>query len=323
MKKYIRYFICAIMLAISSAGYAQSNGDKLFMEGQKLQQTQTITAQNQAIKKFQAAKVVYTTADKKTMCDNQISICQSNIASLRKAASKKTANPAAENEKTENAKLVLSQSKIEFDGDKDGKYSISVTASSTDWTFNLSEGIEGEQSFASASKSDDSKSLEIKADANPSTLDRHQSLKVISGDESQMVDIIQHGKTVTLSTDTNLLEFKLKGGSKNIELYTNSDSIISSNNGLTWYVLSKPDWIETSVDVAKEKSALGKGLKALKKLVSDTATAATAADVKTSNVKIVAQPILKGSAEAQTGRKGEIVFASQNKTYKITVFQQK
>lgn len=323
MKKYIRFYICAIMLAIASSGYAQSSGDKLFMEGQKLQQTQTVAAQNQAIKKFQAAKVVYTAADKKKMCDNQISICQSNISSLKKGTGKKTTKATVKTDNVEEVKFALSQNHIEFDGDKDGEYNIAVTAPTTDWSFNLAVGIDGEQSFAKVSRSNDAKSIQVKVDANNSTLDRRQSLTVALGNDSHVVTIIQYGKSVILSTNANLVEFKPKGGSKTTELYTNSDSIISSNNGLTWYVLSKPDWIETRVDVAKEKSTIGKGLNALKGLVSGTATAATAADVKTSKVKIVAQPILKGSPEAQTGRKGEIVFASQDKTYKINIIQQK
>lgn len=320
MKKFFQYCICAIMLMLSSAVFAQSNGDKLFMEGQQLQQTQTVNAQNQAIKKFQAAKVVYTTADKKKMCDNQISICQSNIASIKKGGGRKVA-PATT--KAETVKFSLSQNSVEFDGDEKGELKIAVISPTMDWTFNLATGIEGEQSFAKVSRSNDAKSITIEVDANPTTLDRFQSFKVAYGEESQTVSVVQHGKTVTLSTNTNLVEFKSKGGNKTIELYTNSDSIISSNNGLTWYVLSKPEWVEISVDVAKEKSTIGKGLNALKGLVTSTATAATAEDVKPLNVKIVALPLLKGSSEAQTGRKGEIVFASQDKTYKINVIQQK
>ena len=322
MKSFFQYCICALMLMLSSAVFAQSSGDKLFMEGQRLQQTQTVNAQNQAIKKFQAAKVVYTTADKKKMCDNQISICQSNIASLKKDSKKKVVT-TPQPEVVETPKFSLEQNRVEFDGDEKGKFNIAITSPTMDWTFTLATGVDGEQSFAKVGRSDDAKSIAIEVDANPTTLDRFQSFKVAYGEEVQTVSVIQHGKTVTLSTNTNLVEFKLKGGNKTIELYTNSDSIISSNNGLTWYVLSKPEWVEISVDVAKEKSTIGKGFNALRGLVTSTATAATAEDVKPSNVKIVALPLLKGSSEAQTGRKGEIVFASQDKTYKINVIQQK
>ncbi len=70
-------FLCSVVAS------AQTNGDKLFLEGQKLQKKMTVAAQTSAIKKFKAAKVVYTTASKKTMCDNQIEICNKNLASLK------------------------------------------------------------------------------------------------------------------------------------------------------------------------------------------------------------------------------------------------
>ncbi len=320
MKNHIRYYICIIMIALASGVFAQSAGDKLFMEGQKLQQIGTVTSLKQAINKFKAAKAVYTSADKKKMCDNQIEICQKK---MNTPTQRTTRLREKKNRGTKEVKLTLSQNHIEFDGDKDGKYSISVTAPTTEWMFDLAVGIEGEQSFVKVNRSNDAKSIEISVEANPSTLDRHQSMKVTYGDEIQNVSIKQQGKPVTLSTNTNLVEFKLKGGNKSIELYTNSDSIISSNNDLTWYILSKPEWIDISVDVAKERSTISKGLSALKGLLTSTTAAATAKDVKASNVRIVAQPILKGSDDARTGRKGEIVFASQNKTYKINIIQQK
>ena len=309
------------LLMVSTTVSAQSNGDKLFMEGQALQQKQTIASQNQAIKKFEAAKVVYTSADKKKMCDNQIAICNNNISSLKKVSSKGS-KEKKQTVTVQETKLALSKNFILFDGDKKGVYSINVTAPSIDWSFKSSDGVEGEENFVKATRSSDAKSIDIEVEANPSTLERHQSFVATYESTTDTLLVSQSGKEVTLSTSSNLVEFKLKGGSKSIELYTNSDSIVTSNNGLTWYVESKPEWIETSVEVNKEKSLVGKGLSALKGLVSSTAKAATAADVKTSIVKIVAISLPKSDPSYSTGRRGEIVFASQNKTYKITVIQQ-
>lgn len=81
--KFCRMLAFALMLCLSAGAMAQSNGDKLFMEGQQLQQVQTISSQNAAIKKFRAAKVVYTAAEKKKICDNQIAICYNNIKAIR------------------------------------------------------------------------------------------------------------------------------------------------------------------------------------------------------------------------------------------------
>lgn len=316
----LRSVFAILMLVLATSVFGQSNGDKLFMEGQKLQQKQTITSQNQAIKKFEAAKVVYTSADKKKMCDNQISICNNNIASLKRVSSgggkaKKTTAP-------QEVKLSLSQNRISFDGDKNGISNVAVTAPTIEWTFNSPEGIEGEENYVRATRSSDAKSINLEVEANTSTLERHQSFVISHGNQTDTLIVSQSGKEVTLSTNTNLVEFKLKGGNKSIELYTNSDSTITSNNGLTWYVESKPEWIETTVEVNKKKSVVGKGLSALRGLVSGTAKAATAADVKTSTVKIVALGLPKSDPSYSTGRKGEIVFASQDKTYKITVIQQ-
>lgn len=316
-----RHTFVIIMLMVAMVGYAQSNGDKLFMEGQALQQKQTIASQNQAIKKFEAAKVVYISADKKKMCDNQIAICNNNISSLKKVSSKGS-KEKKQTVAVQEAKLVLSKNFISFDGDKKGMSSITVTAPSVDWTFKSSEGIEGEENYVKTTRSSDAKSINIEVEANPYTLERHQSFVVSYENVTDTFLISQSGKEVTLSTNSNLVEFKLKGGSNSIELYTNSDSIITTNNGLTWYVKSKPEWIETSVEVNKEKSVVGKGLSALKGLVSSKAKAAIAADVKISIVRIVALALPKSDPSCSSGRKGDIVFASQDKTYKITVIQQ-
>ena len=307
-----------IMLNVSNGGFAQSNGDKLFMEGQALQQKQTITSQSHAIKKFEAAKVVYTSADKKKMCDNQIAICNNNISSLRRVSSKVKKHATASQE----VKLSLSKNLIMFDGDKNGMSSIAITAPSIDWNFKSSEGIDGEENYVKATRSSDAKSIDIEVEENPSTLERHQSFVISYKDETDTLLVLQKGKEVTLSTNSDLVEFKLKGGSKSIELYTNSDSIISSNNGLSWYVKSKPEWIETSVEVKKQKSVFGKGLSAIKGLVSSTAKAATSEDVKMSIVKIIALALPKGDPLYSLGRKGEIIFGSQDKTFKVTVIQQ-
>ena len=314
-------FATIIMLMVVMTGFAQSNGDKLFMEGQSLQQKQTIASQTQAIKKFEAAKVVYTSADKKRMCDNQIAICNNNISSLKRVSS----NGNNEKKRTTSSKEVkfsLSKNFIMFDGDKQGKASIAVTAPSMDWSFNSSDDMEGEEKYVKATRSSDAKSIDIEVEANPSTLERQQSFVVTYENSKETFLVAQRGKEVTLSTNSNLVEFKLKGGSKSIELYTNSDSIITSNNGCMWYVESKPEWVDISVEVNKEKSVVGKGITALKGLISSTATAATAADVKTSLIKIVVPALPKSDPLYSSGRKGEIVFASQDKTYKIAVIQQ-
>ena len=309
----LRLFALMAMMSMSVAVFGQSNGDKLFMEGQKLQQTQTVASQKAAIKKFQSAKVVYTTAEKKKMCDNQIKICNNNISIISKpktSAKKTTAEPVS-------PVFELSQSLIEFEGDKAGNLAITVTAPAGNWSFSIPKGMEGETDFVKATRNNDSSGITIEADANPTTIGRKQTVNFTYENESKSLTVTQKGKPVKLGTSENILEFTYKGGKKTLELYTNSDSLTTYSNGQYWYVESQPDWIEIRVAVKKTKGILGKGLSAIKGLVSSTSEIAQDADIKTSNLEIVAQQ-LKGD-----DRKGEIVFASQYERFVVSVTQSK
>lgn len=321
MNKLLKLFSFLLLFSVSSVGYAQS-GDKLFMEGQKLQQNMTVSSQNAAIKKFQAAKIVYTTADKKKMCDNQIAICNKNISSLRRGnRGSKTvvaATPAPA-EKT----FELSQTKVEFEGDNSGSINIKVEASTNDWTFTVPAGVEGMDNFIKATRSNDAKSIDISVPANDKTLDRTQIVNVDYGEKREVISVLQKGKPVTLSAEKNLLEYGLKGGNKTIEIYTNSDSVITNNEDLTWYIESKPDWVETKVEIKKKKGFFGNAFSKIKAAVAGSASAASEADVKISNLKITVKPLAKSNAAYNTGRKGEIIFASQDKRYSVEIVQQK
>jgi hypothetical protein len=312
----VKWVMFTLMCFVSSVVMAQSGADKLFMEGQQLQKVMKVASQKSAIKKFQQAKVLYNTADKKTMCDNQISICNSNITQLNRP--KTDSAPVEKKEE-----LTLSQETIVFEGDKSGTSNVAVTAATMEWVFNIPEGVEGEEAFATITRSSDAKSIDIAVEANPLTIERRQTFTVTFGSVTKPVLITQSGKTVTLSTSKNLLEYGLKGGTKTLDLFTNSDSIIASNNDLTWYVESKPDWVEINVDVQKKKGIFEKGFKAVKGVVAGKVAASEASDVKTSGVNIQVMPLIKADKEFSTGRKGEIIFASQDKRYKVMVVQQK
>lgn len=129
MKIFMLRNLCVlIFFAVCVAAGAQSSGDKLFLEGQNLQKVLMVGSQNAAIKKFTAAKVVYMTADKKKMCDNQIAVCRSNIRSLSVKKPKKSSRkskeeavvekpaekPVVEVKKRTDVKLRLSEDGLEF-----------------------------------------------------------------------------------------------------------------------------------------------------------------------------------------------------------------
>lgn len=124
-------------MTIPTVCLAQSNGDKLFMEGQKYQQTQTVAAQNLAIKKFKAAKVVYMTSDKKTMCDNQIKICNSNITSL-----KKRTNRTSSKKKNRQDSTIADTAQVSIDTiqDKHKNVELSLSENRLDFKYKPKEG---------------------------------------------------------------------------------------------------------------------------------------------------------------------------------------
>ncbi len=321
-----RLMVMAFMLCVAAVALAQ-NGDKLFIDGQKLQQTMTVASQNAAIQKFKAAKVAYTTADKKKMCDNQIAICNKNISQIKRGggggSGKKGASQTASTATTSTRFFSVSHSNIVFDGDKAGSLNVRVDAPTKNWKFSVPAGVGGMDNFLKVTRSNDAKSIDIAVEANDQTLDREQVIQIDYGDNQKEIKVRQLGKSVTLSTDHHQVEFGLKGGKKSIEVYTNSDSIISTNYDQTWYVESKPDWVEVKVEVKKEKGIFGQLGSALKKAVTGTAAASTGQDTKTSKVTLITKSIDKKSPEFSTGRKGEIVFSSEDKKFRMTVIQQK
>lgn len=161
MKQKIVGYVVALVFAVFSfpvSSWGQSNGDKLFMEGQNLQKVMTVASQNAAIKKFRAAKIVYTNASNKTMCDNQIAICNNNLKTLSKGggaastgkkrtttkgkttgneAKKGTETPAAEVPKAtkRNVKLSLSESRLDFKAtpNEGATQSVDVDCNYNDW----------------------------------------------------------------------------------------------------------------------------------------------------------------------------------------------
>jgi len=173
-----KLFLLLIMICGTVFVNAQSNGDKLFIEGQNLQKSMTVASQKAAIKKFQAAKVVYTVPDKKAMCDNQISICKNNISTLSKMKKKEAAEekpveqPVVEEQPVEEKKrtdvsLSLSETRLDFKHKpkRGATQSVEVNCNYDDWTIvSQPDWVEiyiGKGKFsveASENKSDDDRS---------------------------------------------------------------------------------------------------------------------------------------------------------------------
>lgn len=147
-----------VVFSLSAMGsYAQSIGDKLFAQGQKLQMVQTVKSQNQAIRKFIAAQKAYDSKAKKNMCDNQIAICKGNIKTLsqkqtvRKPKVRKSKNVIVEDNSVEMVpkierepvNLYLSVSYIEFKaaGKVSDKHEVVVNCNYNDWKLSCPEWV--------------------------------------------------------------------------------------------------------------------------------------------------------------------------------------
>jgi len=141
--------LCTLMLCFTVSATAQSNADKLFMEGQNLMKTMTVDKQQQAINKFKAAKIAYTPTEKKQMCDNQIDICNKNIQTIKANAksNKQKKQQAEESQQQEvqpqtvkknthvNVQLELSKTRLDFKAEpKDGyTQTVKIKCNYDDW----------------------------------------------------------------------------------------------------------------------------------------------------------------------------------------------
>lgn len=161
MRFILKLIIVAVISLCSVRGYAQSQsiGDRLFAQGQKLQLVQTVKSQNLAIGKFQAARKAYDSASKKSMCDNQIAICRSNIKTLNQkqtarkgkvrrqkteeVVEKDTVAVAPKVEK-EPVSLQLSVSYMEFkaSGKAVDRHEVLVSCNYDNWTFSAPDWVQ-------------------------------------------------------------------------------------------------------------------------------------------------------------------------------------
>ena len=144
LKILTTFLVCLLLCATNMMGQT-SRGDKLFLEGQKLQKTMTLSSQNAAIKKFNQAKVAYTSTDKKSMCDNQISICNENIKRMKQPKPvKKDEEPKPEEkdsvvkepvvQKRTDVELTLSTERLDFKSNPKGStQSVKVNCNYDDW----------------------------------------------------------------------------------------------------------------------------------------------------------------------------------------------
>ena len=100
----MKLLILMLTVCFSATVNAQSKAEKLYAEGEQLAATATVASQEAAIKKFKAAKVVFTNAKKKQICDRAVAACRKNIKTIneRNAAKKTTASAKKKPSKAHN-----------------------------------------------------------------------------------------------------------------------------------------------------------------------------------------------------------------------------
>ena len=201
--KLILKLLMVVVFSLSAMGsYAQSIGDKLFAQGQKLQMVQTVKSQNQAISKFIAAQKAYDSKAKKNMCDNQIAICKSNIKTLsqkqtvRKPKVRKPKNVVVEDDSVvvapkkierEPVNLYLSVSYIEFKaaGKVNDKHEVVVNCNYDDWELSCPEWVHAAKN---------GNTLILTASANSTSEERSGKLTVTCYDKTAELVIYQKSK---------------------------------------------------------------------------------------------------------------------------------
>lgn len=200
--RFILKLLMVVVFSFSAMGsYAQSIGDKLFAQGQKLQMVQTVKSQKQAISKFIAAQKAYDSKAKKNMCDNQIAICKGNIKTLsqkqtvRKPKVRKSKNVIVEDNsvemvpeiKREPVNLYLSVSYIEFKaaGKVSDKHEVVVNCNYNDWKLSCPEWVHVAKN---------GNTLILTASANSTSEERSCKLTVTCYDKTAELVIYQKSK---------------------------------------------------------------------------------------------------------------------------------
>lgn len=201
MRIVLKLCMIVALFLCTMGGYAQSVGDRLFAQGQKLQMVQTVKSQNLAISKFIAAQKAYDSSAKKSMCDNQIAICRSNIKTLNQkqtirkqkvrkqkvAVVKDDSVAIAPKEEREPVNLYLSISYIEFKaaGKANDKHEVVVNCNYDNWEYTCPDWVHVAKN---------GNTLILTSSANSTSSERTGKLSVTCYDKTAELVIYQKSK---------------------------------------------------------------------------------------------------------------------------------
>lgn len=319
-------FVFAFVVSVSLA-FGQSQGDALYNQGLQLQKDMTIKSQNAAISKFNAAKKLYDSAAKKSQCDHAISVSRNIISSLKGGGDGKVKKDRKDKGKTNTTQQSapvavtprLDLSNSSFDFDLGGKtVSVSVNTNQDSWSVAPVANADG-SSFLTVNKTG-ANTFDIVVPMNQSFETRTQTVRVTAGDLSKDVSVSQTGRHVTLTAKDQTIKFKEKGGDKKIEISCNSDHQYETNSNENWYVESQPNWVIITVNEKREKGFFAKLKDKGEELVMGKSKNQDDTLVK-SSITVTCNHLQPGTAEAFTGRQGDIILRSGDSTVKIHVTQ--
>ena len=316
MKNYIKLIFICVIVVVARPAYAQSSGDRLYSQGLELQKKQTIQSQKSAIAKFQSAKKLYDSAVKKKQCDDAIAVSNSIIKTISTSKNSRGNSQSAKTAELKTSVLELSNEKLQLDCER-RTVTVSLTTTEAEWSVTPITNDDG-GAFVSVNQHRDEKNFEIVCSANNSTRQRSQSVEVGAGELKKVLIVEQSGKPTILSVEKTVVEFSSKGGSKSLEVYSNSDSSEEENNNRNWKVVSKPEWVSVIGEEFKEKGFLGKLGDTAKGLVKKQSASAEDPSVVTSLMKLV----VSSKSKNDSSRSGEIVISSENQQATIIVHQQ-
>lgn len=320
----LQYFLTLSFFCIFAINAsAQANADAAFKQGQSYQQTMTIAAQDKAIERFVKAKKMYDAAKDKKKCDNAIQVSVNIKKKLRNSGGNTNRNRNRHVETEEgwaSVQSVLGLSNNYFKLESDPKtVSVTVTTKNDSWEANAISGSDG-TNFVTVQKRDDD-SFDIICEKNSSTKKRYQKVEVTTGNYKKVIVVEQQGVPIILRLGENLWECSWKGGDKTIGVYCNSETTVKDNNEQNWRVESKPDWVSVTFATKKKQGLLEKAGSLAKKLVKGEADVNDDPTLKQTMVNIVVEKLKNGTSEFTSGRKGEIIFVSEDQRATLMVVQ--
>ena len=315
MKTNIKLLLLCAIMSFSNPIMAQNSGDRLYSQGLELQKRQTVQAQKSAIAKFQSAKKLYDSAAKKKQCDDAITVSNNIIKTISTNKKSKSSSHTVKEAELKASVLELSNEKLQLDCERRSVI-VNITTTESEWSVTPISNNNG-MAFISVNQHSEERSFEIVCSANNSTKLRSQVIEVRAGDLKKTLVIEQSGKPIILSVEKTVVEFSSKGGSKSIEVYSNSDSSEEDNNKRNWKVISKPEWVNVIGEEYKKKGLFGKIGDAAKGLLKKNSASTEDPSVVTSIMEIV----VSSKSKSNPSRSGEIVISSDGQQATIIVQQ--